>query len=47
MRIVLPNGVDFDILRVVHINKFFVNIGAVSARMVQRGVDFARLVADL
>ena len=41
MRIVFTNCINFDVLRIVHGDKFLVNIGTVGTRMVQSGIDFA------
>lgn len=47
MREVFPDGIDLDVLHVVHVYEFFIDIGAIRARVNKGRVNFARLVADL
>jgi hypothetical protein len=41
MCVVFPHSVNFNVLRVVYINKLFVDIGAIRTRVIQRRVEFA------
>lgn len=41
------NGVDFDILCVIHIHELFIDVRAVNARHIQVWVVLARLVRNL
>lgn len=47
MGILWTDGVDFDVFRVVHVDKFLVDIGAIGTGVVESGIKLARLVTDL
>ena len=47
MGILYAHGVNFDIFRVVDINKFLVYVGTVSPRVYQPGIEFTALVPNL
>jgi len=47
MRVFPSNSVNFDILRVIDVNKIFVDVGAIGPRLIQGRIEVARLIADL